>query len=59
MKTIRRLSRPLGALVGLVLLAMAGNANATLIGDEVTFAYVPLSGQGTTTLSRPTSAQAP
>ena len=48
MKTIRGFSKPLGALVGLVFLAMAGNANATLIGDEVNFAYVPLSGQGTT-----------
>ena len=48
MKTIRGLSKPFGAVVGLVLLAIAGNAKATLIGDEVTFAYLPRSAEGTT-----------
>lgn len=48
MKKPQGLSKPLGALVGVALLTMAGNASASLIGDEVTFVYVPNSAQGTT-----------
>lgn len=48
MKAMRGLSNQCCALGALVFLAIAGNANASLIGDEVTFAYMPRSGQGTT-----------
>ena len=48
MKAMRRLSKQCCALGALVFFAIAGNADASLIGDEVTFAYVPQSTQGTT-----------